>query len=109
MPAAPGSKRSAIRSSPLSPLTVRVPFETDADVAAAAGPAVARPAATIAAAAPAASPSRRTPSLLSMISSSHVRLPTLVSAHRVGVRTQEFLRFSEVSGDFQVITARHEE
>jgi hypothetical protein len=31
------ARRNAIRSSPLSPLTVRVSFETEADVAAAAG------------------------------------------------------------------------
>jgi hypothetical protein len=57
-------------------LTVRVSFETEADVSAAAGLAVARPTASIAAA-PVASPSRRALSVLFMISSSQLRLPTL--------------------------------
>src|SRR5262245_61436301 len=103
MPAAPGARRSAIRSSPLLPLTVRVSFETDADVAAAAGPAVARPAASSAAAAPAANPSQRTPSLLFMMSPSPATCRLLVLALSGGSTDAQA---RSVLGRFRVSGAR---
>jgi hypothetical protein len=78
-------------------LTVRVSFETEADVAAAAGPAVARPAASMAAA-PAASPSPRTLSFLFMLSTSHCDFRRWCLRSREGVRTHGPLWFSGVFG-----------